>query len=156
MNITAYAFIQGASDKLLGTSCPSTAGISFPTQSRFDCESNVTRIIRTKRGEVFQEGDPITGITFLGEFCNFRTVNANVSSGPASRVVDTTRYLGTDLLWSGPPFSFDSRDPDSLDFTILGLAVKMTNFSVSVTSPAPATNSYTFQFSIPSCEGALF
>lgn len=156
MNITAYAFPSGSIDKLLGTSCPSTAGISLPTQSRFDCESNVTRIIRTKRGEAYREGDPITGITLLDEFCNFRTVNASAASGPGSRVTDTTRYLGSDLIWSGPPFSFDSRDVDTLDFTILGLDVKMTNFSISITAPSAATNSYTFSFSIPSCEGDLF
>jgi len=156
LNITAYAFAKGAADKFLGTACPSSAGISFPTQSRFDCESNITRIIRTKTGEAYREGDPITGITLLGEFCTFRTLSANASGGPFSRVTDTERTLGTDVVWTGPPFSFDSQDADTLDFTILGLDVKMTNFSVSVSVPSPATTNYTFQYSIPSCEGELF
>jgi hypothetical protein len=78
-----------------------------------------------------------------------------ISSGPATRVTDTERFLGADLVWTGPPFSFDSQDPDTLDFTILGLDVKLTNFSISVQVPAPATNQYTFQFSIESCEGDL-
>jgi hypothetical protein len=156
LNLTAYAFEKGSLDKFLGTSCPSSAGISFPSQSRFDCESNLTRIIRTKTGEVFREGDPITGITLLGEFCTFRTLSANASSGPFSRVTDTERTLGTDLIWAGFPFAFDSQDPDTLDFTILGLDVKLTNFSVSVSVPQPATNNYTFQYSLPSCEGDLF
>ena len=155
INITAYAFLRGA-DRYLGTSCPSTAGVSFPTQQRFDCENNITRIIRTKTGETFREGDPMTGVTFLGEFCSFRTVNASAANGPAQTVIDTTRYLGSDIVWSGPPIAFDSRDADTLDITILGLAAKMTQFSVSVTVPGIATNSYTFQYSIPSCEGDLF
>ena len=156
MNISAYAFIQNAFDRYLGTSCPSQAGISFPTQSRFDCENNITRLIRTKTGEAYREGDPITGVDLFDEFCSFRSVNANASSGPATRVVDTLRFLGSDLVWSGPPFSFDSRNADTLDFTILGLDVKLTNFSINVQVPSVATNQYTFQFSIPSCEGDLF
>ncbi len=155
LNITAYAFLQGA-NRYLDTSCPSQAGISFPTQQRFDCENNITRLIRTKTGEVFREGDPITGVTIFDEFCSFRTVNASAASGPASVVTDTERFLGSDLVWSGPPFNFDSRDADTLDFTILGLDVKLTNFSISVQVPSVATNQYTFQFSIPSCEGDLF
>jgi len=155
LSITAYAFPQGATNKFLGASCPSSAGISFPTQTRFDCESNITRIIRTKTGEAFTEGDPLDGITLLGDICSFRTVNASAQGGPFNRVTDTTRFIGSDIIWTGPPFSFDSRDPDTLDFTILGLDVKLTNFQVSVQVPSPATNSYTFQFSIPSCEGDL-
>lgn len=156
LNITAYAFAKGAADKFLGTSCPSSAGISFPTQQRFDCENNVTHIIRTKSGDAaFREGDPITGITLLDEFCSFRTVNASAQGGPASRVTDTERFLGGDLIWTGPPFAFDSTDPDTLEFTILGLDVKLTNFSISISVPGVATNSYTFQFSVTSCEGDL-
>lgn len=155
MNLTAYAFSQGAADPRLGTSCPSQAGVDLPTQQRFDCENNVTRIIRTKTGQAFREGDPFDGITLTGEFCSFRTVNANASSGPASQVTDTERFLGSDLIWTGPPFPFDSTDPDTLDFTILGLDVKMTNFSIQAQAPGVATNSYTFQYSIPSCEGDL-
>jgi hypothetical protein len=154
LNITAYAFDQGG-DRYLGTSCPSQAGIGFPVQTRFDCENNVTRLIRTKSGDAFREGDPIEGVTLTGEFCSFRTVNASAQSGPASRVTDTERFLGSDLIYTGPPFSFDSQDADTLDFTILGLDVKLTNFSISVTIPSAATNSYQFQFSIPSCEGDL-
>jgi hypothetical protein len=156
LSLTAYAFLQGDPDHFLGTTCPSSAGISFPSQLRFDCENKVTHIIRTKTGEVFREGDPINGITLLGEFCSFHTINASAQGGPFNRVTDTQRFIGTDLVWTGPPFSFDSRNPDSLDFNILGLDVKLTNFSVSVTVPQVATNSYTFQYSIPSCEGALF
>lgn len=156
LNLSAYAFERGASDRLLGTSCASQAGIQLPTQQRFDCENNITRIIRTKTGQAFREGDPFNGITLLGEFCSFRTVNASASSGPASPVVDTERFLGTDLIWAGPPFSFDTRDPETLDFNILGLDVKMTDFSISAQSPGFATNSYTFSYSIPSCEGQLF
>lgn len=155
MNITAYAFASGATDRFLGTSCPSGAGISFPSQQRFDCENNVTRIILTKTGEAFREGDPITGITLLGEICSFRTLSASAQSGPFSRVTDTEKFIGTDLIWTGPPFAFDSTNPDSLEFNILGLDVKLTNFSISVSVPSVATNSYTFQYSIPSCEGAL-
>ncbi len=129
--------------------------MSFPTQQRFDCENNITRLIRTKSGDAFREGDEITGVSLIGEFCSFRTVSANASSGPATRVTDTERFLGSDLVWTGPPFACDSRDVDTLDFTILGLDVKMTNFGVNVTVPSAATNSYTFQFSIPSCEGDL-
>ena len=154
INITAYAFLKGG-DRYLGTSCPSTAGISLPTQQRFDCENNVTRIIRTKTGETFREGDPMTGLTILGEFCSFRTVNASAANGPTQRVTDTTRFLGSDLVWTGPPIAFDSRDADTLDVTILGLDAKMTQFSVNVTVPGIATNNYTFQYSIPSCEGDL-
>jgi hypothetical protein len=155
MNLTAYAFNQGSTNKLLGTSCPSQAGVSLPTQQRFDCENNVTHIIRTKTGQAFREGDPIDGITILDEFCSFRTINANASSGPATPVVDTERFLGSDLIWTGPPFPFDTTDADTLDFTILGLDVKLTNFSISVQAPSASTNSYTFQYSIPSCEGDL-
>jgi len=154
LSITAYAFPQGG-DRYLGTSCPSEAGVSLPIQQRFDCENNITRLIRTKTGEAFREGDEIAGATLIGEFCSFRTVNASAASGPASRVTDTDRFLGQDLVWTGPPFSFDTRDADSLDFNILGLDVKLTSFSVSVAVPSAATNSYSFQFSIPSCEGAL-
>ena len=156
LQITAYAFPKGASDVFLGTSCASSAGISLNTQQRFDCESKVTRIIRTRDGEAFREGDPITGITLLGEFCSFRTVNASAQGGPSTRVTDTTRFLGSNLIWTGPPFSFDTTNPDSLDFNILGLDVKMTSFSVNVTVPSVATNSYSFSYSIPSCEGDLF
>jgi len=155
LNITAYAIDRGATNKFLGTSCPSTAGVSLPTQQRFDCENNVTHIIRTKTGQAFKEGDEIDGITLIGEFCSFRTINASAQGGPANRITDTERFLGSDLVWTGPPFSFDTRDPDSLDFTILGLDVKLTNFSVSTSVPSVATNSYTFQFSIPSCEGDI-
>jgi len=155
LNITAYAIARGAPNKFLGTSCPSTAGVSLPTQQRFDCENNVTHIIRTKTGEAFKEGDEIDGITLIGEFCSFRTINASAQGGPANRITDTERFLGSDLVWTGPPFPFDTRDPDSLDFTILGLDVKLTNFNVSTSVPSVATNSYTFQFSIPSCEGDL-
>ncbi len=158
MSITAYAFSQGAvaADKLLGISCPSQAGVDLPTQQRFDCENNITRIIRTKTGQAFREGDLMDGVTLLDEFCNFRTVNASAQSGPSSRVVDTTKYLGSDLVWTGPPFAFDTRDADSLDFTLLGLPVMLTSFNVSSQVPTAATNSYTFQYSIPSCEGDLF
>ena len=155
MNITAYAFAQGSTDKRLGTSCPSQAGVELPTQQRFDCENNITRIIRTKTGQAFREGDPFDGLTILGEFCSFRTVNANASSGPATPVVDTERFLGSDLIWTGPPFSFDTTNSDSLDFNILGLDVKLTSFSIQASAPGVATNSYTFQYSIPSCEGVL-
>ncbi len=155
INITAYAFIKGG-DRYLDTSCPSTAGISFPIQQRFDCENNVTRLIRTKTGEAFREGDPITDLTVLGEFCSFRTVSASAASGPAQQVTDTERFLGSDLIWAGPPISFDSRDADTLDIIILGLEAKMTQFSVSVAVPGIATNTYSFQYSIPSCEGDLF
>jgi hypothetical protein len=148
--------VQGAIDRYLGTSCPSQAGISFQVQQRYDCENNVTHLIRTQTGDAaFREGDLITGITLYDEFCSFRTVNANASSGPGTRVTDTERFLGADLVWTGPPFSFDSRDADSLDFTILGLDVKLTNFNISVQVPGVATNTYTFQFSISSCEGDL-
>ena len=152
MNISAYAFLQNG-NRYLGTSCPSQAGVSFPTQQRFDCENNVTRLIRTKSGDAFREGDPIDGVTLLGEFCDFRTVNASAASGPGSQVVDTQRFLGGDIVWTGPPFSFDSRDADTLDFDILGLSVKLTTFTITV---SVATASYTFSFSIPSCEGDLF
>jgi hypothetical protein len=155
MTITAYAFLQGSTNKLLGTSCPSQAGVDLPTQERFDCENNITRIIRTKTGQAFREGDPIDGIILTDEFCSFRTVSANASSGPSERVVDTERFLGSDLSWSGPPFPFDTTDADTLDFTILGLDVKMTNFSIGVQAPSATTNSYTFKYSIPSCEGDL-
>lgn len=155
MSITAYAFEQGSLNKFLSTTCPSSAGISFPTQQRFDCENNITRIIRTKSGEAFREGDPIDGITLLGDICSFRTLNASAQGGPFSRITDTERFLGSDLIWVGPPFAFNSQDPDSLDFNILGLDVKLTGFSISVTVPQVATNSYTFSYSIPSCEGAL-
>lgn len=155
LSITAYAFLQGSTNKFLGTSCPSGAGISFPSQQRFDCESNVTRIIRTKTGEAFREGDPIDGITLLGDICSFRTLNASAQGGPFNRITDTERFIGSDLIWTGPPFAFDSQDPDTLDFNILGLDVKLTNFSINVTVPQVATNSYTFQYSIPSCEGDL-
>ena len=155
INITAYAFLKGG-DRYLGTSCPSTAGISFPIQQRFDCENNVTILIRTKTGEAFREGDPITGLTVLGEFCSFRTVGASASSGPTQRVTDTERFLGSDLIWTGPPIPVDSTDADTLDVTILGLDAKMTQFSVNVAVPGIGTNNYTFQYSIPSCEGELF
>jgi len=155
LNITAYAFTKGSTNKFLSTVCPSTAGVSLPTQRRFDCENNVTHIIRTKTGQAFREGDVIDNVTLIGEFCSFRTVNASAQGGPANRITDTERFLGSDLVWTGPPFSFDTRLPDTLDFTILGLDVKLTNFSVSVSTPSIATNSYTFEFSIPSCEGAL-
>ncbi len=154
LNITAYAFLQGG-DRFLQTSCPSQAGVSLPIQQRFDCENNITRLIRTKTGEAFREGDEITGATLIGEFCFFRTVNASASSGPNSVVTDTERFLGSDLVWTGPPFQFDTQDADSLDFDILGLDVKLTSFTVSVTVPGVATNNYSFQFSIPSCEGDL-
>ena len=156
MNITAYAFTQGSPNKLLGTSCPSQAGVDLPTQQRFDCENNITRIIRTKTGQAYREGDAITGITITDEFCSFRTVNASASSGPSARVVDTERFLGSDLIWTGPPFSFDTTDADSLDFSILGLDVKLTSFSISVQAPSVSTNNYTFQYSLSSCEGDLF
>ena len=155
LSLTTYAFPQGATNKFLGTSCPSSAGISFPTQQRFDCENNITRIIRTKTGEAFREGDPIDGITLLGDICSFRTLNASAQGGPFNRVVDTERFIGTDLIWTGLVFPFDSRDPDSLDFTILGLDVKLTSFGVSVTVPSVATTSYTFNYSIESCSGDL-
>ena len=155
LSLTTYAFQQGSTNKFLGTSCPSSAGISFPTQQRFDCENNITRIIRTKTGEAFREGDPIDGITLLGDICSFRTLNASAQGGPFNRIVDTERFIGTDLVWTGLVFPFDSRDPDSLDFTILGLAVKLTSFGVSVTVPSVATTSYTLNYSIPSCEGDL-
>lgn len=155
MTITAYAFPSGSTDRYLGISCPSQAGISIPTQQRFDCENNITRIIQTKTGEAFREGDPINGITLYGDICSFRTLNASAQSGPFSQVTDTTRYIGTDLVWTGPPFPFDSRDPDTLAFNILGLDVKLTNFTISITVPSVATNSYSFQYSIPSCEGDL-
>lgn len=155
VNLTAYAFLKGG-DRYLATSCPSTAGISFPMQQRFDCENNITRFIRTKTGEAFREGDPMTGVTLLDEFCSFRTVSASAGSGPASTVTDTTRFLGSDLVWTGPPIALDSRDADTLDVTVLGLDLKLTQFSVSVTVPGVATNNYTFQYSIPSCEGDLF
>jgi len=154
INITAYAFLKGA-DRYLGTTCPSTAGISFPTQQRFDCENNITRIIRTKTGEASREGDPIAGISLLEEFCSFRTVSASAASGPTERVTDTEKFLGSDIIWTGPPIAFDSRDADTLDITILGLDAKMTQFSVSVAVPGIGTNSYSFQYSIPSCEGDL-
>ena len=156
LNITAYAFAKGSTNKYLGIACPSQAGIDFPTQQRFDCENNITRIIRTKTGQSFREGDPIDGITLLGEFCSFRTINASAQSGPQSIVTDTERFMGSDLVWTGLPFPLDSRDPDSLDFTILGLDVKLTSFNISITVPSVATNSYTFQYSLSSCEGALF
>ncbi len=155
LNITAYAFLQGG-DRYLQTSCPSQAGVTLPIQQRFDCENNITRLIRTKTGEAFREGDIITGVTILGEFCSFRTVNASASSGPGTQVTDTERFLGSDLIWTGPPFQINTQDPDSLDFTILGLDVKLTSFNISVTVPSVATNTYAFQFSIPSCEGDLF
>jgi len=154
LNITAYAFPQGG-ERYLGISCPSQAGVSLPIQSRFDCENNVTRLIRTKTGEAFREGDAMNGITLVGEFCSFRTVNASAQGGPSSPVVDTERFIGSDLIWTGPPFAFSTQDADSLDFNILGLDVKLTNFTISVTLPSPATNQYTFQFSIGSCEGDL-
>lgn len=154
LNITAYAFPQGG-DRYLGISCPSQAGVSLPIQSRFDCENNITRLIRTKTGEAFREGDVINGITLVGEFCSFRTVNASAQGGPSSPVVDTERFMGSDLIWTGPPFPFSTQDAHSLDFNILGLDVKLTNFTIGVTLPSPATNQYTFQFSIPSCEGDL-
>jgi hypothetical protein len=155
LNLTAYAFPKGSTNKYLGTSCPSTAGIDLPTQSRFDCENNITRFIRTKTGQAFREGDPIDGITLLGNLCSFRSVNASAQGGAFNQVTDTTRTIGTDLIWTGLPIALDSRDPDSLDLTILGLDVKLTSFNISVTAPSVATNSYTFQFSIPGCEGAL-
>jgi len=155
MSISAYAFTKGAADKLLGTSCPSQAGVDLPTQQRFDCENNITRIIRTKTGQAYREGDAINGITLTDEFCSFRTVNASASSGPSTQVIDTERFLGSDLIWTGPPFSFNTTNADTLDFNILGLDVKMTNFSISIQAPSASTNSYTFQYSIPSCEGAL-
>lgn len=156
LQITAYAFEKGDPNKFLGTACPSSAGVSLPTQQRFDCEAKTTRIIRTKTGEAFREGDPIDGITLLDEFCSFRAINASAQSGPATRITDTDRFLGSNLIWTGPPFSFNTTDPDSLDFTILGLDVKLTNFSINVAVPSVATNSYTFQYSVPSCEGDLF
>lgn len=156
MSITAYAFPQGSTNKLLGTSCPSQAGVDLPTQDRFDCENNVTHIIRTKTGEAFREGDPIDGITLTDEFCSFRTVSASASSSPAERVTDTERFLGSDLIWTGPPFPFNTTDVDSLDFNILGLDVKLTSFSISVQTPSASTNTYNFKYSIPSCEGDLF
>lgn len=155
LNITAYAFEKGDTNKFLSAMCPSSAGIDFPTQQRFDCENNQTHIIRTKTGQAFREGDPIDGITLLNEICSFRTVNASAQGSPANRITDTEKFIGSDLIWTGPPFSFDSQDPDTLDFTILGLDVKLTSFNVSVSVPSVATNSYTFQFSIPSCEGVL-
>lgn len=155
LNLTAYAFPKGAVNKFLGTSCPSSAGIDFPTQKRFDCENNRTVIIPTKTGQAFKEGDDIDGITLLGDICSFRTVNASAQSGPASRVTDTERFIGSDLIWTGPPFPFDSQDADTLEFTILGLDVKLTSFNITVAAPSVATNTYNFEFSIPSCEGAL-
>ena len=155
INITAYAFLKGG-DRYLGTSCPSTASISFPTQQRFDCENNITRLIRTKTGEASREGDPIVGISLLEEFCSFRTVNASAASGPAGRVTDTEKFLGSDIIWAGPPISFDSSDADTLDVTLLGLEAKMTQFSINVAVPGVGTNSYSFSYSIPSCEGDLF
>ena len=140
---------------MLGTSCPSSAGISFPTQKRFDCENNRTVLIPTKTGEAFREGDEIDGITLLGDICSFRTVNASAQSGPASRITDTEKFIGSDLIWTGPPFSFNSQDEDALDFTILGLDVKMTSFNITVAVPGIATNTYNFEFSIQSCEGDL-
>lgn len=155
LNITAYAFAQGTTDKFLGTACPSSAGIDFPTQNRFDCENNITRIIRTKTGNAFREGDPITGITLSGDICSFRTVNASAQGGPFNRVIDTDRYIGTDLVNTTPPFPFDSTDADTLDFTILGLDVKLTSFNISISAPSVATSSFTFTYSIPSCSGDL-
>lgn len=156
MTITAYAFPRGAIDKFLGTSCPSAAGVSLPTQQRFDCENNITRIIRTKTGEAFREGDEIEGISLLGDICSFRSLSASAQGGPFNRITDTERFIGTDLVWTGPPFPFDTRDADTLDFNILGLDVKLTNFSINIAVPQVATNSYTFNYSIPSCEGDLF
>lgn len=155
LSITAYAFTAGTVDKFLGTVCPASAGVSLPTQTRFDCENNVTRIIRTKTGEAFREGDPITGISLVGEFCSFRTLSVSAASGPTERVTETERFLGSDIVWTGPPFSFDTRNPDTLDFTVLGLDVKLTNFQITIQTPSVATNSYSFQYNLTSCEGAL-
>lgn len=156
MNINAYAFTKGTTNKLLGTSCPSQAGVDLPTQQRFDCENNITHIIRTKTGQSFREGDPIDGISLLDEFCSFRTINASAQSGPSTRVVDTEKFLGSDIIWTGPPFPIDTTDADTLDFNILGLDVKLTSFNISVQAPSSSTNSYSFVYSIPSCEGDLF
>ena len=126
LNISAYAFASGATDRFLGASCPSTAGVTLPTQTRFDCENNVTHIILTKTGEAFREGDPITGITLVGEFCSFRTVNADASSGPTARITDTERYLGSDLVWTGVPIAFDTREPGRVRIFIFDLSGRLT------------------------------
>jgi len=151
INITAYAFTPSTVNKFLGVACPSQAGIDFPIQQRFDCMNDMTWLIRLKTGQAFTEGDNITGISLFGNICSFRTVNASAQSGPSSRVIDTTKFIGTDLVWAGPPFPFDSRDVTTLDFNIFGLLAKLTNFNVSVTVPSVATNTYTFLYSIPSC-----
>lgn len=155
LTMTTYAFPKGSTNRFLGTACPSSASISLPIQGRFDCENNVTRLIRTKTGEASREGDPIEGITLLNEFCSFRTINASAQGNPANRVTDNETFLGSDLIWTGLVFPFDSRDPDSMDFNILGLDVKLTNFSVSVSAPTVATTNYSFSYAIPSCEGDL-
>ena len=153
LQITAYAFPKGSTDRFLGTACPSSAGITLQTQQRFDCENKITRIIRTKAGsEAFREGDPIAGVTLLNEFCSFRSLSASAQGGPANRITDTLRFLGSDFIWTGPPFPFSTTDPDSLDITLLGLDLKLTSFTVNVSAPEVATNSYSFSYSLNSCE----
>lgn len=154
INISAYAFAQTDVDRFLGTACPSQASLDIPFQQRFDCEHNTTHIIRTKTGQASREGDPITGITLSGDICSFRTLSASAQSGPNTRVTDTIKYIGTDLAWAGPPFPIDSQNVDSLTIILFGITAYLTNFSISISTPSVATNSYTFQYTIDSCSGA--
>ena len=152
LSITAYLPLTNE------LSCPGRAGTSFGWTQKIDCDSQsgvlIVYFIPNGIAKAYMEGDVTNQISMESlDVDEYRTFEANASSGPATPSLLLTHRDGHTLTYNGGPIQVIS-DSGYEDTTIsfmnnilpYGSKLYMNNFSWTYDPPGVPRVSYSFLF----------
>ena len=142
--------ISGYASTEFHTGCPGRAGVSIPWIRKFDCDENEVYFIYAGAGKSFVYGD-VGGLASLVASVGreYRMLNANISSGPATIYSDDVQEDGYGLRYIGGPISFTADDDSIPILENFGYGIgdmHMQNFSLELSPGNLPIASYSFVF----------
>jgi len=153
LSLSAYA-------PLIGTlTCPGRAGTSFGWTQKIDCDSlnGVLKVYFIPNGiaKSYMEGDVTNQIEMqtASNVHDYKTFEANASSGPASPSLLLTHRDGHTMIYTGNPIQVDGDSgkgetvvPFMTTILPLGSTLYLNNFSWTYDPPDIPKISYSFLF----------
>ena len=112
VSVTAYA------SSLLHTGCAGRLGVSLPWIRKYDCEKDETHFIYSGEGKSYFSGSESSLATVLEDSVEYAVLNGSASSGPTTLYEHDMQHDGYGLVYTGNPWTFDTRDSDTLKMAL--------------------------------------
>ncbi len=103
--ITAYASTD------FYTGCPGSAQVDIPWMMRYDCDLDKVHFIFKGAGKSTMIGSAASSLVSIpagNSLVSYRHVKASAASGPYSLYTDELQTDGYGLIYTGPPWAFDT------------------------------------------------